>query len=132
MTRLATASGRPELQDALRPAGAGLVIGPIEIAEGAVRHNTLGSWLALVSGAALFLGAVGVHAPESGTGGLELKSAGLLNDIRDALERMRVSRASRASRASRWHDSYLNGGHGTCLGQRGDHHGAPPPRPDPT
>ncbi|AOS63723.1 ABC transporter permease [Actinoalloteichus hymeniacidonis] len=52
-----------EIQNVLYPTGAAFVVGLINIAEGAVRrnvlHHSLGSWLALISTAALFLTGAG-------------------------------------------------------------------------
>ncbi|MFD8285939.1 ABC transporter permease [Streptomyces solisilvae] len=73
VTGLSTATGQPELQNVLWPAGSGLVVGLINIAEGAVRRNTLhynlGSWLALISAASLFLNTAGVYAVLAIAGG---------------------------------------------------------------
>ncbi|WP_035749416.1 hypothetical protein [Glycomyces sp. NRRL B-16210] len=59
VTGLTTTFDVPEAGDVLWPVGAVFVVGMINIAEGAVRRNTLhynlGSWLTLVSAAALFL-----------------------------------------------------------------------------
>lgn len=73
ITGLATARDEPVLQDVLWPAGSVLLVGLINIAEGAVRRNTLhyalGSWLALVGGAALFFDTAGVYATVAILGG---------------------------------------------------------------
>ncbi|GAA2683589.1 hypothetical protein LV78_002371 [Actinosynnema pretiosum] len=67
------ATGRPEVQDVLWPAGSVLIVGMINIAEGAVRRDTLhyalGTWLALLSSASLFLDVAGVHAVLAVAGG---------------------------------------------------------------
>src|SRR5690606_14678659 len=59
ITGVATAFDLPELQDVLWPAGSVLVVGLINLAEGAVRRNTLhyglGTWLTLIASASLFL-----------------------------------------------------------------------------
>ncbi|MGW6221836.1 ABC transporter permease [Streptomyces olivaceus] len=60
ITGLAAAVDNPDLQTLLWPTGSGFVVGLIYVAEGATRRNTLhyalGTWLALVSAAALLLG----------------------------------------------------------------------------
>ncbi|MEU6705402.1 ABC transporter permease [Streptomyces wuyuanensis] len=65
VTGLTSALGMPELQPILWPAGSGIVVGLLYLAEGAVRRNLLhyglGVWLALVSAAALFLGTPGLY-----------------------------------------------------------------------
>ncbi|MER7744762.1 ABC transporter permease [Streptomyces bacillaris] len=64
VTGLTSALDRPELQDVLWPAGSGLIVGLLYLAEGAVRRNTLhyglGVWLALVSTAALAFASPGL------------------------------------------------------------------------
>jgi hypothetical protein len=59
VTGLSTVFGQPELQTVLWPAGSTIVVGLIYIAEGAVRgnalHYNLGTWLALVAAATLFV-----------------------------------------------------------------------------
>ncbi|MFD9893867.1 ABC transporter permease [Amycolatopsis sp. NPDC059027] len=59
ITGLAAMVDMPDLQTRLWPAGSGLVVGLLYLGEGAVRRNLLhyclGTWLALVSGLALFL-----------------------------------------------------------------------------
>ncbi|WP_328726665.1 ABC transporter permease [Streptomyces sp. NBC_00259] len=65
ITGLTSALGMPELQSILWPAGSGLVVGLLYLAEGAARRNllhySLGVWLALTSTAALFLGTPGLY-----------------------------------------------------------------------
>lgn len=67
------ATGTPSVQDVLWPAGSVLVVGMINLAEGAVRRDTphyaLGTWLALLSSASLFLDVAGVHAVLAVAGG---------------------------------------------------------------
>ncbi|MEU0795264.1 ABC transporter permease [Amycolatopsis sp. NPDC005961] len=64
ITALTSTSDNPELATVLWPAGSGLVVGLLYLGEGAVRRNVLhyclGTWLALVSAAALFFGTPGV------------------------------------------------------------------------
>ncbi|WP_112262237.1 ABC transporter permease [Lentzea terrae] len=63
ITGLSTVFDKPELQTVLWPAGSTIVVGLIYIAEGAVRHNALhynlGTWLALVAAASLFVPGAG-------------------------------------------------------------------------
>ncbi|ANZ37729.1 ABC transporter permease [Lentzea guizhouensis] len=63
ITGLTTVFDRPELQTVLWPAGSTIVVGLIYLAEGAVRRNSLhynlGTWLALVASAALFVPGAG-------------------------------------------------------------------------
>ena len=63
ITGLTATLDLPELQTVLWPAGSGLVVGLLYLGEGAARRNSLhyalGSWLALVSAAALFLATPG-------------------------------------------------------------------------
>ncbi|SEP92011.1 hypothetical protein SAMN05216188_101915 [Lentzea xinjiangensis] len=63
ITGLSTVFEEPELQTVLWPAGSTIVVGLIYIAEGAVRgnalHYNLGTWLALVAAAALFVPGAG-------------------------------------------------------------------------
>ncbi|MEV7227201.1 ABC transporter permease [Polymorphospora sp. NPDC051019] len=63
ITGLANTLDMPELQTVLWPTGSAFVVGLIYLAEGAARRNvlhyTLGSWLALISTASLFLGTPG-------------------------------------------------------------------------
>ncbi|WP_433571491.1 ABC transporter permease [Streptomyces sp. CA-251247] len=65
ITGLASAVDMPDLQTVLWPAGSGLVVGLLYLAEGAARRNVLhyglGVWLALASSAALFLGTPGLY-----------------------------------------------------------------------
>ncbi|MBP2475943.1 hypothetical protein JOF53_004815 [Crossiella equi] len=64
ITGLHSMEGMPDLQSVLWPSGAGFVVGLIYLAEGAVRRNVLhyvlGTYLALLSTAALFLGTPGM------------------------------------------------------------------------
>ncbi len=64
ITGLASAVDVPDLQTMLWPTGSGLVVGLLYLGEGAVRRNVLhyclGTWLALTSSAALFLGTPGL------------------------------------------------------------------------
>ncbi|MFJ6478864.1 MULTISPECIES: ABC transporter permease [unclassified Streptomyces] len=59
ITGLTSVLDQPELQSVLWPAGSGLIVGLLYLAEGAVRRNLLhyglGTWLALTSTAALWL-----------------------------------------------------------------------------
>jgi len=63
VTGLTGTHAAPELQSVLWPAGSGLVVGLLYLGEGAVRRNVLhyglGTWLALISTAALLLPAPG-------------------------------------------------------------------------
>ncbi|WP_328393985.1 ABC transporter permease [Streptomyces sp. NBC_00390] len=65
ITGLTSALDMPELQPILWPAGSGLIVGLLYLAEGAARRNllhySLGVWLALTSAAALFLGTPGLY-----------------------------------------------------------------------
>jgi hypothetical protein len=60
ITGLAAQLGRPDLQTLLWPTLAGFLVGVLYLGEGATRRNllhyVLGTWLALTSTAALFLG----------------------------------------------------------------------------
>ncbi|MYW90778.1 ABC transporter permease [Amycolatopsis rubida] len=60
VTGLTTSLGMPQLQDILWPTVAGFVVGLLYLGEGAARRNLLhyglGTWLTLISTAALFLG----------------------------------------------------------------------------
>ena len=73
ITGLSAAFDEPGLQDVLWPAGSVLVVGLIYLAEGAVRRNTLhyglGTWLALIAGASLFLDTAGIYAVLAIAGG---------------------------------------------------------------
>jgi hypothetical protein len=73
ITGLAIARDEPTLQDVLWPAGSVLLVGLLTIAEALVRRNTLhytlGSWLALVGGAALFFDTAGVYTMVALLGG---------------------------------------------------------------
>jgi hypothetical protein len=64
ITGLASVVDAPDLQTVLWPSGSGLVVGLLYLGEGALRRNVLhyglGTWLALVSTAALFLGNPGL------------------------------------------------------------------------
>ena len=73
ITGLAVAFDKPELQEVLWPVGSTLVVGLLYLAEGAVRRNTLhyalGSWLALVAAASLFLSTPGFYGLLAVAGG---------------------------------------------------------------
>ncbi|KOV80374.1 hypothetical protein [Nocardia sp. NRRL S-836] len=73
ITGLTTAFDRPELQTVLWPAGSTIVVGLIYLAEGAVRrnalHHNLGTWLALVAAAALFVPGAGFFGVLAVVGG---------------------------------------------------------------
>lgn len=73
ITGLTVAFDKPELQEVLWPVGSTLVVGLLYLAEGAVRRNTLhyslGSWLALVAAASLFLSTPGFYAMLAVAGG---------------------------------------------------------------
>ncbi|MFE7479642.1 ABC transporter permease [Streptomyces sp. NPDC057552] len=64
ITGLTSVLGDPELRSVLWPAGSGLVVGLLYLAEGSVRRNLLhyglGGWLALVSTAALLFASPGL------------------------------------------------------------------------
>ncbi|MFE2528279.1 ABC transporter permease [Streptomyces sp. NPDC059382] len=65
ITGLTSVLDQPELQSVLWPAGSGLIVGLLYLAEGAVRRNVLhyvlGVWLALTSTAALSLDTHGFY-----------------------------------------------------------------------
>ncbi|MFI1281029.1 ABC transporter permease [Streptomyces sp. NPDC020858] len=65
ITGLTSVLDAPELQSVLWPAGSGLIVGLLYLAEGAVRRNVLhyglGVWLALTSAAALSFDAPGPY-----------------------------------------------------------------------
>ncbi|GGU65935.1 ABC transporter permease [Lentzea flava] len=73
ITGLSTVFDQPELQTVLWPAGSTIVVGLIYIAEGAVRRNglhyNLGTWLALVAAASLFVPAPGLFGVLAVLGG---------------------------------------------------------------
>ncbi|MFJ3728570.1 ABC transporter permease [Streptomyces sp. NPDC090045] len=73
ITGLTSVLGAPELQSVLWPAGSGIVVGLLYLAEGAVRRNVLhyglGVWLALTSAAALSLDAPGLYGVLAVAGG---------------------------------------------------------------
>ncbi|WP_328582688.1 ABC transporter permease [Streptomyces sp. NBC_00370] len=73
ITGLTATTDVPDLADMLWPAGSGLVVGLIYIAEGSVRRNllhySLGTWLALTSSAALLLGTPGLYLVLTVAGG---------------------------------------------------------------
>ncbi|WP_229706225.1 ABC transporter permease [Micromonospora sonchi] len=79
---LTTTIDDPTLQDALWPAGSVLVVGMINLAEGAVRRNTLhyglGTWLTLLAAAALFFTPTGIYAALAIAGGTGYLVASLL------------------------------------------------------
>jgi hypothetical protein len=64
ITGITAVVNTPDLQTMLWPTGAGLVVGLLYLGEGAVRRNVvhygLGTWIALVSAAALTLGTPGL------------------------------------------------------------------------
>ncbi|SEU43795.1 ABC transporter permease [Nonomuraea wenchangensis] len=82
ITGVSTAFDLPELQDVLWPAGSALVVGLINLAEGAVRRNTLhyglGTWLALIASASLFLDTPGVYSVLAIAGGAGYVVAAIL------------------------------------------------------
>ncbi|MFD6228674.1 ABC transporter permease [Streptomyces sp. NPDC060232] len=65
VTGLTSVLDAPELQSVLWPAGSGVIVGLLYLAEGAVRRNVLhyglGIWLALTSAAALSFDTPGLH-----------------------------------------------------------------------
>ncbi|MFG2976986.1 ABC transporter permease [Streptomyces sp. NPDC048331] len=65
ITGLTSVLEQPELQSVLWPAGSGLIVGLLYLAEGTVRRNLLhyglGIWLALTSTAALWLPTPGLY-----------------------------------------------------------------------
>ncbi|MEU7727517.1 ABC transporter permease [Streptomyces sp. NPDC040724] len=73
ITGLTSVLGAPELQSVLWPAGSGIIVGLLYLAEGAVRRNVLhyglGVWLALTSAAALSLDAPGLYGVLAVAGG---------------------------------------------------------------
>ncbi|MFG2340987.1 ABC transporter permease [Streptomyces yangpuensis] len=73
VTGLTSVLDAPELQAVLWPAGSGIVVGLLYLAEGAVRRNVLhyglGVWLALTSGAVLWLDTPGFYWALAGAGG---------------------------------------------------------------
>jgi hypothetical protein len=73
ITGLTTVIDHPELQNILWPTGSGFVVGLLYVAEGAVRRNALhyvlGTWLAMVSTASLFLGTPGLFTMLAVAGG---------------------------------------------------------------
>ena len=73
VTGLSTVFDKPELQTVLWPAGSAIVVGLIYIAEGAIRgnalHYNLGTWLALVAAAALFVPGAGFFGVLAVAGG---------------------------------------------------------------
>ncbi|MEU0883961.1 ABC transporter permease [Lentzea sp. NPDC005914] len=73
ITGLSTVFEKPELQTVLWPAGSTIVVGLIYIAEGAVRRNALhynlGTFLALVAAASLFVPAPGLFGVLAVLGG---------------------------------------------------------------
>ncbi|MEV6243617.1 ABC transporter permease [Lentzea sp. NPDC051838] len=89
ITGLSTVFDKPELQTVLWPAGSTIVVGLIYIAEGAVRRNALhynlGTFLALVAAASLFLPAPGLFAVLAVLGGGAYLVAALLERRRVAV-----------------------------------------------
>jgi hypothetical protein len=73
ITGLTVAFDKPELQEVLWPVGSTLVVGLLYLAEGAVRRNKLhyglGSWLAMVAAASLFLSTPGFYGLLAVAGG---------------------------------------------------------------
>ncbi|WP_434438493.1 ABC transporter permease [Lentzea sp. E54] len=73
VTGLSTVFDKPELQTVLWPAGSTIVVGLIYLAEGAIRgnalHYNLGTWLALVAAAALFVPGAGFFGVLAVVGG---------------------------------------------------------------
>jgi hypothetical protein len=91
ITGLAAELGRPELQAILWPTWSGFLVGVLYLGEGAVRRNVLhyalGTWLALISTAALFLGVPNLFwvLAVAGGGGFAVAAV---------LERRRLARAA--------------------------------------
>ncbi|MFJ4864682.1 MULTISPECIES: ABC transporter permease [unclassified Streptomyces] len=82
VTGLTSVLDHPDLQSVLWPAGSGLVVGLLYLAEGAVRRNvlhySLGVWLAITSTAALALAGPGFYwALALGGGGAYALAAAL-------------------------------------------------------
>ncbi|MGW6571841.1 ABC transporter permease [Streptomyces sp. NPDC054945] len=73
ITGLTSVLGQPELRSVLWPAGSGLIVGLLYLAEGAVRRNLLhyglGIWLALTSTAALWFATPGLYRVLAVAGG---------------------------------------------------------------
>ncbi|MFE6910051.1 ABC transporter permease [Streptomyces erythrochromogenes] len=73
ITGLTSVLDAPELESVLWPAGSGIVVGLLYLAEGAVRRNVLhyglGIWLALTSAAVLSLEAPGLYWSLAAAGG---------------------------------------------------------------
>lgn len=73
ITGLTATTDVPDLADMLWPAGSGLIVGLIYLAEGSARRNllhySLGTWLALTSSAALLLGTPGLYLVLTVAGG---------------------------------------------------------------
>ncbi|MCG8921046.1 ABC transporter permease [Lentzea sp. CC55] len=86
VTGLSTVFEKPELQTVLWPAGSTIVVGLIYIAEGAVRgnalHHNLGTWLALVAAAALFVPGAGFFGVLAVLGGAAYLLAAFLESRR--------------------------------------------------
>ncbi|MEU7479454.1 ABC transporter permease [Lentzea sp. NPDC042327] len=86
ITGLTTVFDRPELQAVLWPAGSTIVVGLIYLAEGAVRgnalHHNLGTWLALVAAAALFVPGAGFFGVLAVLGGAAYLLAAFLEPRR--------------------------------------------------
>lgn len=91
ITGLAAELGRPDLQTILWPTWSGFLVGVLYLGEGAVRRNVLhyalGTWLALTSTAALFLGVPNLFwvLAVAGGGGFAVAAV---------LERRRLARAA--------------------------------------
>ncbi|THA74331.1 ABC transporter permease [Streptomyces sp. A0592] len=73
ITGLTSVLDAPELESVLWPAGSGIIVGLLYLAEGAVRRNVLhyglGIWLALTSAAVLSLEAPGLYWSLAAAGG---------------------------------------------------------------
>ncbi|MFD9699053.1 ABC transporter permease [Lentzea sp. NPDC059081] len=73
ITGLSTAFDQPDLQTVLWPTGSSIVVGMIYLAEGVVRRNALhynlGTWLALIAAAALFVPSPGLFGVLAVLGG---------------------------------------------------------------
>ncbi|PXY33361.1 ABC transporter permease [Prauserella coralliicola] len=90
ITGLTAVFDQPDLQNVLWPAGSVLVVGLIYLAEGAVRRNRLhyglGTWLALIAAASVFLGTPGLYWVLAVGGGGGYAVAALLEGRRLTVE----------------------------------------------